>query len=111
MKTPFLLLTFIALTLADSAALADGNAKAGQEKAQVCGACHGINGISTSDQFPILAGQYKDYIVQALHEYKDGQRSNPIMKGMAANLSEEDIRDLAEYFAGLPGPLNTLPHQ
>ena len=91
------------------AVLADGNFEAGKQKAQVCAACHGANGISTSDQFPILAGQYYDYLVQALHEYKDGARKNPIMGNMAAGLSDQDIKDLATYFSTLPGPLHTLP--
>ena len=91
------------------AAFADGDAAAGKDKAQTCAACHGANGISTSDQFPILAGQYKDYIIQALHEYKNGGRNNPIMKGMAAGLTEDDIQNLAEYFSSLPGPLHSIP--
>lgn len=95
--------------LAVQPAFADDAPQTGQQKAQACAACHGANGISTSDQFPILAGQYKDYIAQALHEYKNGQRTNPIMKGMASGLSDQDIKDLAEYFSSLPGPLGTLP--
>lgn len=98
-----------ALLLAASAARADGDVAAGKDKAQACAGCHGANGVSDSDQFPILAGQYKDYLIQALHEYKNGGRTNPIMTGMAGGLSEEDIKDLAEYFSSLPGPLHTLP--
>lgn len=109
MKQSFAILAALGLMVSAQAARADGDAAAGKEKAQACAACHGANGISTSDQFPILAGQYKDYIIQALHEYKDGQRNNPIMKGMAAGLSDDDIRNLAEYFSGLPGPLNNIP--
>lgn len=109
MKQSFAILAAFGLMLSTQAALADGDAAAGKEKAPACAACHGANGISTSDQFPILAGQYKDYIIQALHEYKDGQRNNPIMKGMASGLSDDDIRNLAEYFSGLPGPLNNIP--
>ena len=109
MKQSFAILAALGLMLSAQVALADGDAAAGKEKAQTCAACHGANGISTSDQFPILAGQYKDYIIQALHEYKDGRRNNPIMKGMASGLSDDDIRNLAEYFSGLPGPLNNIP--
>ena len=97
------------LLLSAQAAFADGDPAAGKDKAQACAACHGANGISTSDQFPILAGQYKDYLIQALHEYQKGGRTNPIMKGMAANLSDQDIQDLAAYFSSLPGPLNNIP--
>lgn len=81
---------------------ASGNPIAGKAKAKVCAACHGLNGVSADPQFPILAGQYADYIVQALKEYKDGQRKNPIMAAMAANLSQQDREDLAAWFASQP---------
>jgi len=105
-------LTAATLLLAMNAALADGNAEAGKQKAQACAGCHGDNGISpkADPQPPILAGQYKDYIIQALHEYKNGERTSPIMMGMGGGLSEDDIKDLAEYFSSLPSPLHTLPH-
>lgn len=109
MNKSFLILAAAGLLLASQAASADGDAAAGKEKAQTCAACHGANGISDSDQFPILAGQYKDYLIQALHEYKNGQRNNPIMKGMAAGLTDDDIKNLAEYFSSLPGPLHSIP--
>jgi cytochrome c553 len=109
MKNTFAILAAAGLLLATQAAVADGDPAAGKDKAQACAACHGANGISTSDQFPILAGQYKDYLIQALREYQKGGRNNPIMKGMAANLSDQDIQDVAAYFSSLPGPLNNLP--
>lgn len=83
-------------------AQAGGNPIAGKAKAKVCAACHGLHGVSTDPQFPILAGQYADYIVQALKEYKDGQRKNPIMAAMAAPLSQQDREDLAAWFASQP---------
>ena len=101
-----------ALTFA-APAFADGNAAAGKEIAtKVCAACHSLNGISNKGQDPqppILAGQYKDYIIQALHEYKLNQRKGSPMNAMVAPLSEDDIKDVAEYFSGLPGPLGTIP--
>ena len=109
MKTASVMLAAAGLLITSQAALADGDAAAGKDKAQTCAACHGLNGVSTSDQFPILAGQYKDYLIQALHEYKSGARTNSIMKGMAAGLSEDDIQNLAQYFSSLPSPLHTLP--
>lgn len=111
MKKLLTICAIIASLCATQAVLAAGNAAAGKQKAQACAACHGANGISTSDQFPILAGQYPDYIAQALHEYKDGQRKNPIMTGMAKPLSDQDIADLAAYFSSLPGPLHMLPRK
>ena len=57
---------------------------------------------------PILAGQYADYIVRALKDYKSGDRQNAIMNGIAAGLSEKDMEDLAAYFSSQSG-LTTLP--
>ena len=107
------LVILAALTLAAPAAFADGDAAAGKEIATtVCAACHGLNGISNKGQDPqppILAGQYKDYLIQALHEYKLNQRKGSPMNAMVAPLSEKDIQDVAEYFSSLPGPLGTIP--
>jgi cytochrome c553 len=78
-----------------------GDAGKGQKKAaEVCAACHGADGAKPSapDQ-PVLAGQYHDYLVQALSDYKVGRRTNPIMKGFAGQLSKQDIDDLATWFA------------
>jgi len=85
-------------------AQAGGNADKGKQKAaQVCGACHGPDGNKPSapDQ-PILAGQYYDYLVQALGDYKNGRRTNPIMKGFAAQLSKQEIEDVAAWFSTQP---------
>ena len=94
----------LAVLLASGAASAKGDAEAGKTKAAPCAACHGPDGNAGIDpQYPRLAGQYRDYIVQALHEYKKGDRKNPIMAGFAATLSDADIQDLAQYFSTLPG--------
>ena len=90
-------------------ALAGGNPDKGKEKAaQVCGACHGPEGNKPSapDQ-PVLAGQYPDYLVHALGEYKSGKRTNPIMHGFASQLSEKDMEDLAAWFSSQSTPLHT----
>jgi cytochrome c553 len=82
-----------------------------KEKAATCAACHGADGNSDTpaqSQYPRLAGQYHDYISRALHEYKSGERKNPIMAGMAAPLSEAEIDALARYFAAMPGKLDDL---
>ena len=76
-----------------------GDPVAGKEKAKVCAACHGENGVSQVPDFPKLAGQYNDYLVRALNDYKSGARKNPIMAGQVANLKKEDIADLAAYFS------------
>ena len=94
------LVVFLMLFVA-GAVHARGKADSGKKKAeQVCVACHGVDGNkpSTPDQ-PVLAGQHYDYLVRALTDYKNGRRTNPIMKGFAAQLSKQDIEDLAAWFA------------
>ena len=111
MQARTILVSMIAATLAfgfGTASAADGNAAAGAKKAAACAACHGADGNGIAANYPALAGQYRDYIEQVLHEYKDGQRSNAIMNGMAAPLSEQDIKDLAAHFSSLPSKLSDL---
>jgi cytochrome c553 len=67
--------------------------------AQLCTSCHGANGVGITPQYPTLAGQHPDYIVRALQEYKKGGRKNPIMAGMAAQVKDEDMDIIAEYFS------------
>ena len=102
-----LLLSTVILS-ASFATQAAGNAEHGKEKAaQVCAACHGAQGNKPTDASqPILAGQYYDYLVRALTDYKIGRRNNPIMKGFAGQLSKQDIEDLAAWFASQPSPLH-----
>ena len=66
---------------------------------QTCVACHGNDGVGIMPDYPNLAGQQEDYLVQALHAYKSGARKNAIMAGMAAPLKDPDIRELARYYA------------
>jgi cytochrome c553 len=94
-------LIMAALSCLPFAVQAAGHAENGKAKAaQVCAACHGPDGNKPSapDQ-PILAGQHYDYLVRALTDYKIGRRNNPIMKGFAAQLSKQDIEDLAAWFS------------
>ena len=87
-------------------AIKPGDATAGQAKAAVCGACHGLDGNSSDAQYPKLAGQSEQYIVRQLTDFKAGKRQNPIMLGMATPLSEQDMHDIGAYFASktpLPG--------
>lgn len=88
------------------AAAKPGDATAGQAKAAVCGACHGMDGNSADAQYPKLAGQSEQYIVRQLTDFKAAKRQNPIMMGMASPLSPQDMHDLGAYFASktpLPG--------
>ncbi len=83
------------------------DADKGRQKAdQVCAACHGKDGNTPIDpSYPRLAGQHEDYLAQALIEYRNDWRKNPIMSGQAKQLSDQDIHDLAAYYAKLPGQL------
>lgn len=97
-----LLVTTLAVH-AGSASAAKGDIEAGKAKAVVCQACHGADGNAGTDpQYPRLAGQYHDYLARALQEYKSGARKNPIMAGFVATLSDQDIQNVASYFASLP---------
>ena len=64
-----------------------------------CNACHGVDGNSTVPTFPILAGPYEDYLVQALEQYRSDDRKNPIMGPAAAGLTDREIADLAAWFS------------
>jgi cytochrome c553 len=109
MKRTLTLLSFgMALVLVSVPAFASGNIENGKTKAATCVACHGADGNAVDPQYPRLAGQYNEYIQQALHEYKDGRRNNPIMKGFAGTLSDQDIEDIAAYFSSMPTKLDTL---
>ena len=78
--------------------------EAGKQKAGTCAACHGEGGVKpVMPQTPVLAGQYADYLEHALRAYKKGTRQNPLMGPQAQQLSDEDIRNLAEYFSKQTG--------
>ena len=66
----------------------------------VCVACHSFDGSRGSPANPILQGQHSEYIVKQLGEFKSGARNNPIMKGMAMTLSDDDMRNVAAFYAG-----------
>ena len=94
-----LILTLLSINVAIAAS---GDAEAGKTKAATCAACHGTNGIGTTDTYPNIAGQHSDYIVKQLKAFKSGDRKDPLMGPMAAPLSEQDMADVAAYFASLP---------
>ena len=83
-----------------------GDAKAGEGKAAVCGACHGMDGNPTDKQYPKLAGQNEAYIARQITLFQTQKRQNAIMMGFAASLSAQDMHDIGAYFASktaLPG--------
>ncbi|MBA2483256.1 MAG: cytochrome c [Nitrosomonas sp.] len=83
--------------------------EAGKSKAaEVCASCHGLDGnTSTAPNFPKIGGQHRTYLEKALKDYKSGERKNPIMAGMTAALSEEDIDNLAYYYSSQSGSLTS----
>jgi len=86
--------------------MAHADADAGKAKAAVCVACHGPAGNSTNPDYPVLAGQTARYLYLELRDFKAGRRSDPRMSPMAANLSPDDMHDLADYFAAQqPAPI------
>lgn len=86
--------------LGAQAAMAQGSAEAGQQKAATCAACHGQDGNSLNPEWPSLAGQHEQYIVRALRAYRaGGSRNNVLMMGQVAALSDQDMADLGAYFA------------
>ncbi len=95
-----ILLLIAASTLA-TASLAQAEAAAGKAKSAVCAACHAADGNSTNPEWPKLAGQHPAYLIKQLQDFKQGRtRSNALMNGMAASLSDEDMANLAAYYAG-----------
>jgi len=96
---PLLLLAVI--TSLPIVSFAAGDAVAGKERATLCAACHGENGISPNDLWPNLAGQKEAYLVKQMKAFRDGDRKDPMMSPMAAPLSDEDIENLAAYFSSL----------
>jgi len=98
MRMPLSVVTMI--LLATGAAQAAGDAAAGKAKAAVCVACHGANGQGVPPN-PALTGKSADELLQALQDYKSGKRSNPVMKGLTAGLSDQDMANLAAYYASI----------
>ncbi|AZC21804.1 MULTISPECIES: c-type cytochrome [Pseudomonas] len=98
------LLVSLLLTLGiTGVAHAAGDAAAGQAKAAVCGACHGPDGNSMAPNFPKLAGQGERYLDKQLHDIKSGKRQVLEMTGLLTNLSDQDLADIAAYFASQKG--------
>ena len=105
MKNLSVFVAVVTLGLANVTVAADvvGNAKAAENKVAMCIGCHGIPGYKSSFpdvyQVPKLGGQSAKYLENALHAYKKGDRTHPTMDGIAKSLSDQDIADLAAYYA------------
>ena len=84
--------------LGSTSAHAEPNLDAGAQKARACQVCHGKDGHSTNPAYPVLAGQHAKYIQKQLTAFRAGTRKDPIMNGMAAPLSDQDMEDIAAFF-------------
>ncbi len=99
MKKLVVIAATCALLGSATAAWAAGDAAAGKAKSATCTACHNPDGNSANPQYPKLAGQSADYLTKQLMEFKSGARVNAIMVGMVAPLSQQDMEDLAAFYA------------
>ena len=97
MKTFFFAL-LTTLLFASSSAMA-GDAAAGKAKSAVCAACHGATGHSMNPLWPNLAGQKEQYLAKQIKAFRDGTRKDPTMAPMVMALTDDDIANLAAYFA------------
>ena len=82
-------------------AFAAGDAQAGAAKAALCAACHGQNGVSSNPLWPSLAGQQEAYLAKQIAAFRNGERSDVSMQPFVANLTDQDVADLAAYYAAL----------
>jgi len=82
------------------------NSKNGKELAAQCGSCHGDNGISSTPDFPSLAGQLATYTYKQLQDYKNGQRIHKLMSSIVARLNDQEMADMAAWYSSLPLPKN-----
>jgi cytochrome c553 len=73
----------------------------GQRKSATCVACHGEKGVSVNPQWPNLAGQKKEYLAKQLHDFRSGNRVDPVMSPIAKTIKEADINELAAYYSSL----------
>lgn len=97
---------------AETAAAAKPDLARGQEIATtVCQACHTADGSRGLPANPILQGQIPEYLVKQLAEFKSGKRDNAIMKGMAATLSEADMKNVAAFYASKKAPEGFAKHK
>ena len=107
MNKPMLVAAVLAAVLPTVQAMAQGaaagDAAKGRDKTQMCRGCHGIDGWRTAYpevySVPRIGGQHEAYLLRALQGYRSGERSHPSMRAIAASLSDQDMADLAAYYA------------
>ena len=105
MRAARLAATMIAVAIGFAVSAAPTRADDIEAKAQLCAACHGESGIPNDPKtVPVIWGQQQSYLVKQLHDYRSGDRENPIMSVIAKGLAQEDLRKIAAYFAAKPWP-------
>ena len=98
-KISLLTSILVVTSITSFSAWALGDAKAGQEKSQVCQGCHGADGNSYGPEWPNLAQQHPSYLIKQIQNFQEKKRINETMNGMVVGLSEQDIKDIAAYFS------------
>ncbi|MCU4675867.1 cytochrome c4 [Catenovulum sp. 2E275] len=113
-KSAIALAMFFGLTAASQASSIKGDAEAGKAKSATCAACHSVDGNSVIPANPKIAGQSAEYLYKQLKDFKSAAsggegRANAIMAGMVAPLSDQDMKDLAVYFASQETSAGSTP--
>ena len=99
----------LAFVSVSGAAQAQGNVKAGRQKAERCAVCHGFDGVAKVAEAPNLAGQNERYLVEQLGNFQAGVRQNEMMSIVIKDLSQADIEDLAAYYAAIQITVGKIP--
>jgi cytochrome c553 len=109
LRTIVALIGGCAATLAGIATADAADVKAGRQKALQCQTCHGLDGQAKLPDAPNLAGQTEIYLAKALRDYRGGARQNEMMSLVSRNLKDDDIADLAAYYAAIPVTVGEPP--
>jgi cytochrome c553 len=104
-----LILGLAALVVASSFAQAGGDSTAGRKVMEQCQRCHGKDGVGKMSYTPNIAGQKYDYLVHSLMAYKAGERKSPMMSQVTKKLNEEDIANVAAYYAAIKITVEVQP--
>jgi len=99
----------LGIIFAGTASAAEPSAEKGAHIAAQCAACHGSDGMSIDTRIPNLAGQHYAYLLAQTNAFRERTRINPIMNQMVQSLSQEQIEDIAAYYASVPIQVKTLP--
>ncbi len=90
-----------ALLVPNAGARAAGDVAAGKQKAQQCAVCHGIDGLAKRPDAPHLAGESELYLIKQLKAFRSGERQDEMMSIVAADLSDQDMADLAAWYSAI----------